>query len=82
MQKKAHAPIMTHITYIGYFDWYRFNEKLVYAQDKDASRINMQTQQTGNNFWNIGHSTTATFGLRSHSEYQPKVKVAPFTRLN
>ena len=60
----------------------RFNEKLHYAQDKDASRINMQTQQTGNNFWNIGHSTTATFGLRSSSEYQPKVKVAPFTRLN
>lgn len=54
-----------------------------FARDaKDGSRIDMRTQQTGNNFWNIGHSTTATFGLRSQSHYQPKVKVAPFTRLN
>ena len=38
--------------------------------------------KTGNNFWNTGHTTNSTFGLRSYQGIQPKVKVAPFTRLN
>lgn len=36
----------------------------------------------GNNFWNTGYSTNKSFGLKSHSVFEPKVKVAPFTRLN
>ena len=42
----------------------------------------MRVQHTGNNFWNTGHTTRSTFGLRSNSSLNPKVKVAPFTRLN
>ena len=43
----------------------------------------MQVMRTGNNFWNTGHTTASTFGLRSYSHMaEPKVKVAPFTRLN
>ena len=42
----------------------------------------MQVMNTGNNFWNVGHSTRSTFGLRSNTVMQPKVKVAPFSRLN
>ena len=36
----------------------------------------------GNNFWNTGFSTNKSFGLKAHSVFEPKVKVAPFTRLN
>ena len=42
----------------------------------------MRTQSTGNNFWNTGHTTMSTFGVRTDSALQPKVKVAPFTRIN
>ena len=44
----------------------------------------MQTQVTGNNFWNTGATSQSAMGLRSggNTKSQPKVKVAPFTRLN
>ena len=72
--------------FFTWIDWrllpYRFSEKLAYGQDKDQDgRIDMRIMKTGNNFWNTGHTTASTFGLRTHS-MQPKVKVAPFTRLN
>ncbi len=62
---------------------FRFQEKLHKTRQAQDDRINMQVMRTGNNFWNTGHTTASTFGLRSHSHVQePKVKVAPFTRLN
>ena len=61
----------------------RFAQKLAFAEDKDnGSRIDMRVTKTGNNFWNTGASTLSAFGLRTSSQWQPKVKVAPFTRLN
>ena len=61
----------------------RFEEKYKYVTDQQAGeRINMQVMNTGNNFWNIGHTTTSTFGLKANTVLQPKVKVAPFSRLN
>ena len=42
----------------------------------------MRTQSTGNNFWNTGHTTMSTFGVRTDSLLQPKVKVTPYTRIN
>ena len=61
----------------------RFNEKLLQARDaEDGKRIDMKVMRTGNNFWNTGHTTMSTFGLRTNSCMQPKVKVAPFTRVN
>ena len=42
----------------------------------------MQLTRSGNNFWNTGAFTSSTFGVRSNSSYQPKVKVVPYTRLN
>lgn len=42
----------------------------------------MRVMRTGNNFWNTGHTTMSTFGLRASTSLQPKVKVTPFTRLN
>ena len=69
------------------FSLFRFQEKLHMARDtqygeKGSDRINMQIKRTGNNFWNTGHASMAAFGLRSNSHLEPKVKVAPFTRLN
>ena len=54
-----------------------------YVNDaEEASRIDMRIMRTQNNFWNTGHTTMSTFGLRSHSSMAPRVKFAPFTRLN
>ena len=62
---------------------FRFNDKIHLAQDSaQGKRINMQVMRTGNNFWNTGHTTMSTFGLRSSSAFEPKIKMAPFTRLN
>ena len=61
----------------------RFEDKYKYVTDKQGGeRINMQLMNTGNNFWNVGHTTTSTFGLHANTMRQPKVKVAPFSRLN
>lgn len=59
----------------------RFNEKQTFTEDS-GSHINMRLARTGNNFWSAGHTSYSSFGLRSHSSTKPKVKVAPYTRLN
>ena len=52
-------------------------------RDNDkGNRIDMRVMKTGNNFWNTGHTTASTFGLRTSTALTPAVKVAPFTRLN